>query len=213
MSFWKKIFGVKDSGTPNKIILADVMALGGGSNRLPPKVQIDILHALSRYAEKENVTMHAMLTGEVLRSVPENEPFRNIKVSYAASVQELPALAEKLVKSYGRKGVVVITSNRQVEDDARQAGAALMRANTFKKALAGGPQGEGGDRGGDRGGGGQPYDRNRRNRNRPRRERPPQSQQQESRQPPEAVEGEKRPEKAPEKKSEAGGISDLIDLV
>lgn len=206
MSLLQKIFGAlgaKSQEPAGSILVADVMSIGGGSNRLPPKVQIDILHSLARYAEREGVTMHAMLTGEVLRSVPENEPFRNIKVSYAASVQDLPALAEQLVRKYGRKGVVVITSNRQVEDDVRQAGAKMMRASTFKKALAGGGP-EGGA------GGGQPQERGRRNRNRPRRERPP---QQESRQPAPEPAGENPPEKAPKKKTDTGGISDLIDLV
>lgn len=201
MSFFDRLFGKRSgSAAPAaKILLADVMSIGGGSSRLPPKVQIDILHSLARYAEKEKVTLHAMMTGEPLRSVPENESFKNVQVSYADSMQELPALAARLAKRYGRKGVVVITSNRSVEDDARQAGAALLRASTFKKALSGnGGQGETGGRN-------PQQDRQRRNRNRPRRERPQQATASESEQ--------KTSEKTPEQKPDTGGISDLIDLV
>ena len=200
MSFFDRLFGKRsgNAAPAAKILLADVMSIGGGSNRLPPKVQIDILHSLSRYSEKEKITVHAMLTGEPLRSVPENESFRNVQVSYAASVQELPALAAKLAKRYGRKGVVAVTSNRSVEDDVRQAGAALLRASTFKKALSGnGGQGDSDSRN-------PSQDRHRRNRNRPRRER---------QQAPAAEPEQKPAEKAPEKKPDDGGISDLIDLV
>lgn len=199
-----------------KLYIIDAAQLfGGGSERLGPRDQVQVLQHLSRFVEKEKIGVQAVFEGRALREVAHGENYGGVQVFFADSTANLQNLLLDLVKKGLRsKQTVVVTSSRQVEERAILMGGLTLRPSTFRKAFENG----GGDRGGDHGGRGG-RDRRRGDRRRPPRQprasQDQQAPQQGSEAPAAAPSSNGASEQPPQNNPPKGNdsVRDLIDLV
>ena len=207
-----------------KLYIIDAAQLsGGGSERLSPRDQVQVLQHLSRFAEKEHIGIQAVFEGRALREVAHGENYGGVQVFFADTTANLQNLLLELLKKGMRsKQAVLVTASRPVEERAMSMGGATLRPSTFRKAFENGGGGDRGDRGGDRGDRGG-RDRRRGDRRRqPRQQRGPQDQQQapqggsaQQAAPAAAALGIGASEQPPQNNPPKGNdsVRDLIDLV
>ncbi len=183
---------------PSKsVVVVDVISLFnalGMKGDISPRTQLQVLRRLTRFAEREEVELIAVLSGEPLHKAPNRKKFDSILVLYSkSSAKHAGFVAQTAVK----RGALLLTDDVKAE---KSAGASVekMRLSTFRKAFDMSVDGESGD-GGDSGRG-----RRRRRTRKPRGEHGENSAGNE-----ESVPSENRP--AAEGDSDA--INELIDLV
>ena len=220
MSIFDSIKAFFAGGRAGKLFIVDAAQLSGGSERLGPRDQVQVLQQLSRFVEKENISVQAVFEGRALREVAHGENFGSIQVFFADSTANLQnTLLDLFKKGLRSKQVVLVTNTRAVEERAISMGGLTMRPSTFRKAYENG----GGERGGERGDrGGRDRRRGGDRRRPPRQQRPPQQDQQ-------APQGQQSGGTAPQAPAPSGGsgeqppqsnppkgndsVRDLIDLV
>lgn len=201
------LFGLfKSSKT---VIVVDGISLNealGMKGKIPPRNQLQLLRRLARFAQREKISVVAVLTGSPLHKAPAGKKFEDITVLYSKSPEVHAKYVVKIARSKG-DGAILISDSAAVE---KIAGRSLktMRISTFRKVFdMGGIDAEGGERSNrsERGG------NERGNRNRPPRRR----QQKKSGEQPstEKNSGQQKPERPPKELSEADAINELIDLV
>jgi hypothetical protein len=212
-----------------RLYVVDAAQLAGGnSERLGPRDQVQVLQHLSRFAEKEKISVQAVFEGRELREVAHGENYGGVQVFFADSTANLQNLLLDLFKKGLRsKQAVLVTASRPVEERAISMGGSTMRPSTFRKAFENGGGGDRGDRGGDRGDRGGRGGRGGRDRRRgpPRQQRGPQDQQQQpqqgqgqgggQQQPPPPASGGSNEQQPPQNNPPKGNdsVRDLIDLV
>ena len=167
-----------------KLYIVDAAQLAGGnSERLGPRDQVQVLQHLSRFVEKEKISIQAVFEGRELREVAHGENYGGVQVFFADSTANLQKLLlDLLQKGLRSKQAVLVTASRPVEERAISMGGLTLRPSTFRKAFENGGGGDRGDRGGDRGDRGGRGGRGGRDRRRgpPRQQRGPQDQQAQS---------------------------------
>ena len=180
---------------PSKsVVVVDVISLFhalGMKGDVSPRTQLQVLRRLTRFAEREEVELIAVLSGEPLHKAPNRKKFDSILVLYSKSTAKHAGFVAKVAL---KRGALLLTDNVKAE---KAAGASVekMRLSTFRKAFDMSMDGDLGD-GGDSGRG-----RRRRRVRRPHDEHGAGSE--------ESAPSEKRP--ASEENSDA--INELIDLV
>ena len=176
-----------------KTVIIDGVSLNaslGMKGKVPPRNQLQLLRRVSRFAQREKLSMVVVLSGSPLHKAPARKKFEDVTVLYSKNIEAHAQYVVKISRSYGA-GAILISDNSAVEKIAGE-GTQLMRTSTFRKAFdTNGSDSEGSERGsGNRGG----------------RSRPPRRRQQKS-----------GPEKAPEKpkkpSSDSDAINELIDLI
>jgi hypothetical protein len=196
----KALFGAGPAGggRGRKVYVVDGGRLfgQGSGGRLSPRDQIHVLQQLSRFAEREGVSAQVVFEGRPLREVDHGGTFGVLRVFFAENGE---ALAKTIIGLARARGAVVVTGDRQIEQQAAAVGAETMRANTLRRAM----DGDGSDRGG--GQGPRPPRRRQRGGRGDRGDRP---------RPPEQPAQEKPAEPAPPSGSgPQDSVRDLIDLV
>ncbi len=191
------IMGLFNLFKPSKtVVVVDGVSLNealGMKGKIPPRSQLQLLRRLSRFAQREKLSMVVLLTGSPLHKAPAKKKFEEITVLYSKSPETHAKYAVKIARSRGT-GAILVSRNSSIEKIAG-GGMKTMRMSTFRKAFdVGGNDADGSDRS-ERGGG----DRNSRN-------RPPRHRQQKQ-------SGEKNPARPPKEPSDADAINELIDLV
>jgi len=144
MSFWSKIFGPFSKsvtgGTSSQTYIVDAASLipstKGKKPRFTPRIQIDLLKQLSRFVEQEKISLTLVFEGTPLNHAPDKKKYRDIMVRYADTGEALPSMIVKLTKEQLRRyPVIVITSDRRLEERSLVNGAQVMRGSTFRKAF------------------------------------------------------------------------------
>ena len=138
------------SGTGRLYIIDGAQLVGSGSSdRLSPRDNVHVLQMLSRYAQKEAISIQVAFEGRPLREVAHGGEYGGVTVFFADKQAALQDMILDLVRSGARRQkVVLVTAQRQIEEKAVSAGAQTLRPSTLRKAME---NGGGGDRGGDRG--------------------------------------------------------------
>ena len=211
-------------GRSGRLYVIDAAQLAGGnSERLSPRDQVQVLQHLSRFVEKEKISVQAVFEGRELREVAHGENYGGVQVFFAENTANLQNLLLDLLKKGLRsKQAVLVTGSRPVEERAISMGGMTMRPSTCRKAFENGGGGDRGDRGGDRGGRGGRGGRDRRRGGDRGGDRPPRQQQQRAPQDQQAPQGgaqpaapsgpsEQQPQNNPPKGNDS--VRDLIDLV
>ncbi len=200
----KDLFASDDVAVPSGVYhVVDTSGLAGGrGDRLSPRDRLALLQKLAQFAEREQLQMAALLDGRPLREAPDGGEFKGIDVHYAEGAEALAKRALEIARSKGRR-TLLITQQRDLEEQARQTGIGTLRATSLRRALdenggGGGRGGRSGQEGGRSGG---------RNRRRSRSRRPANAEQGRSENAPPKAESK------PAAKSNKDGVSDLIDLV
>lgn len=112
-----------------------------GNGQASPRDHALILRDLIQFASSENIQMAAVFTGRPLREASEGSTQRGITVHYTDTCDNQKKRIQSLVRHNRRKkDIVVLTSDKQVELEARALGAACMRLSTLKKVLEGGSE-------------------------------------------------------------------------
>jgi len=129
-----------------KLYIIDAAQLsGGGSERLGPREQVQVLQHLSRFVEKEKIGVQAVFEGRALREVAHGENYGGVQVFFADNTANLQNLLLDLLKKGLRsKQAVLVTGTRQVEERAISMGGLTLRPSTFRKAFENGGGGGGG---------------------------------------------------------------------
>ncbi len=181
-----------------KVLVVDAVSLNeslGMKGNVPPRSQLQTLRRLSRFAQREKVTVVAVLSGKPLNKAPAGKKFEDVTVLYSKSSEQH---ARYLAKTAKAKGGILVTGNVAAEK-VLGGSTNKMRVSTFRKAFDVGGDNEGQERseGGRKRGNRPPRRRNQKpsnsdgkSGNEPKRERPPKKDM-----------------------SEADAINELIDLV
>jgi len=191
------LWGSKSSSPRGKrlyIIDAAHLFSSGRGSRLSPRDQIHVLQKLSKFAEKEGISVQAVFEGRPLREVGHGEKFGGVTVFFAEKSGKLSDLVYDLFKKGRRRSAVVVTSNRDIEKKISGAGGATIRSATFRKGMEVGPSGGGNSSSQQR-----------------RRRRPPRPRSKEDSR--ERKKPERQKSSKPGGNSESDTVRDLIDLV
>ncbi len=207
MSLWDTVRGFfrvgnEEQGSSSNMHIIDTTRLinrNGGRDRLSPRDQFSMLQQLAGFVEKEQLRACALLEGRPLREVADQSTYKGLQVFYAEKSDALKDIALEQARKH--RNALLITQDRDLENEARSVGIKTMRTTTLRKALeenggrsdngksSGGGRGRRRTRGGRRGGGSR------------------QKQQQNQKQPQQKQQNEKPAKEARD------GVSDLIDLV
>ena len=196
-------------GKAKSVLVVDTAAVlktKGVRGRAAPRQQLQILRSLSRFVQRENLKVTAVLIGEPLDKAPHNKVFEGVRVRYAKSEEKLNKELMSALKQAGSSGVLV-AEDTALEARMLRSGGTVLRVSTFRKLLDDGSEQNENDRGGNNGN--RPQN-NRRDRNRDRGPRPNRN----NNQPPQQQQQPVAEEEAEEQNR--GGddtISQMIDLV
>ena len=193
-------------GTAKSVLVVDTAAVlktKGVRGRAAPRQQLQILRSLSRFVQRENLKVIAVLAGDPLDKAPHNKVFEGVRVRYAKSEEALDKELLKALRQAGSAGVLV-TDEVALETRVLRAGGSILRVSTFRKLLDDGIEQNENDRGNNNNNRPQ---RNRRDRDRDRGPRPQNrnNNQQQQQRPP--------ADEAEEQSSGDDTISQMIDLV
>jgi hypothetical protein len=181
-----------------KTVIIDGVSLNdslGMKGKVPPRNQLQLLRRLSRFAQREKLSVVVVLSGSPLHKAPARKKFEEITVLYSKNNEAHAKYMVKTARAHGA-GAILISDNVTVEKIAG-GGMQLMRVSTFRKAFdANGSDADNADRNsGNRGG----------------RSRPPRRRQQKPSS--EKPSSEKPPEKPQKESSDSDAINELIDLI
>lgn len=197
-------------GKAKSVLVVDTAAVlrtKGMRGRAAPRQQLQILRSLSRFVQRENLKVTAVLAGEPLDKAPHNKVFEGVRVRYAESEETLNKELAKALRQAGSAGVLV-TEDAALETRVLRTGGSILRVSTFRKLLDDGSEQNENDRGNNSN---RPQNNRRdRGRDRDRGPRPnrggnPQQPQQQQQRPP--------ADEAEEQRRGDDTISQMIDLV
>lgn len=123
--------------------VAAVLKSKGVRGRAAPRQQIQILHTLSRFVQREKLNVTAVIAGQPLNKAPNNKKFEGVRVRYAKSDEALVKELLKALQQAGKSGVLVV-EDAALEKRVHRAGGQTLRVSTFRKTLDEGnePSGE-----------------------------------------------------------------------
>jgi|GEM_PF-2817044 hypothetical protein len=215
MSLMEKVKGFftgdADTSEPvsKNLYVIDTVQLSdsNGGQRPSPRDQFQMLQKLARFAEREKLSVCAILEGRPLREAADREDFNGVFVVYAEHADQFADITMQQLKKSGRPATLV-TADRKLEALAAEQGFETLRMSTLRKAMDDRDQGSRGANGSGRGG-----DRGRRKR-RPRPTRKPNNTpnadgNKETSEPTPNSQTKPQPQKQPSRDD----VSDLIDLV
>ena len=193
-----------------------------GQGRLGPQERFHAIQTLSRFAEREKISLVAVVGGRPLREVAHGEVLNGVKVFYVEAEKTMADQIQQVLDREIRGRPVVVTNDKQLETRLQEKGISTLRVSSLRRALdgnggegGGGGGGEGGgrdrrdrgDRGGrDRRGRGPRPDRQDRPDRQERQAQPAQNNQGE----PSSQPSERAPDRSPDE-SRGGGSGDTID--
>lgn len=124
-------------GTAKSVLVVDTSAVlktKGVRGRAAPRQQIQLLRALSRIVQREQLKVTAVLVGAPLDKAPHNKVFDHVRVRYTNSEETLNKELTKALKQAGCAGVLV-TEDVALENRVIRSGGATLRVSTFRKLL------------------------------------------------------------------------------
>ena len=124
------------SGSGRLYIIDGAQLVGSGSSdRLSPRDQVHVLQMLSRYAQKEAISIQVAFEGRPLREVAHGGEYGGVTVFFADKQAALQDMILDLVRSGARRQkVVLVTAQRQIEEKAVSAGARGAAARRWASA-------------------------------------------------------------------------------
>lgn len=161
-----KILSIFSGGGSGSVLVVDGDRLLDGGDRAGPVERVQLLQKLSRFAEREGLSVRTVLGGRPLREVDHGGEYQGVQVFFADSPKSTEEQLTSLVRRAGRSAVLV-SASPGLEAQLMAGGASALRISTFKRGLDL-AAGDGGGRGGSSQGGGGPRggQRNRRRRSR-----------------------------------------------
>ena len=148
MSILHRIFGIRSRGSTRmeakQVCIVDANGFIEKRHREAngppsPRDNFYVLKNLAYFAQREDIEMTAVFIGRPLREAGEGESFKGVAVYYANDGKSLSQKIRRLTRSgTAHKEVIIMTNDRQVEQEAMKDGAQCIRLSTLKKAMNGG---------------------------------------------------------------------------
>ncbi len=116
------------------VVVVDMISLFdslGMKGDIPPRAQLQMLARLTRFAEREQIEMIAVMSGTPLSKAPAGKKFDSILVLYSASMEAHVRYVAKVAAS---RKAILLTDNNAIEKLAG-GGVPKMRISTFCKAF------------------------------------------------------------------------------
>lgn len=132
------------------LVDAEKMADTREGGRPGPSERFRAIQILASFAEREKVTMVAVVGGRPLREVAHGEAFNGVRVFYAEAEQSLADQIQRVLDRELRGRATVVTNDKELETALRGRGVSTLRLSSLRRAMDGG-SGEGGGDGGGRG--------------------------------------------------------------
>lgn len=207
----------------SKVYLVDAEKLAEARDgRIGPQERFHAIQMLSRFAEREKITLVAVVGGRPLREVAHGESFNGVRVFYVDAEKTMAEQLQQVLDRELRGRAVVVTNDKQLEATLVGRGVGTLRLTSLRRALDsnnsgdGGGGGDGGGRNRERGDRGDRGDRGGRDRGRDRRgPRPDRRDQQQERQNQPAqndqADAAAPSERAPDETRSGGKSGDTID--
>jgi len=123
--------------TKKTVLVIDGASLNeamGMKGKTSPRNQLQILRNLARFSDREKTSVVIVLAGEPLHKAPAGKKFEGITVIYTEMSN---TFANKVVRTASTKGggVILVSSNSDVEKLALNKGLSTMRVSTFQKVF------------------------------------------------------------------------------
>jgi hypothetical protein len=195
--------------TAKPVLVVDGTALleaKGVRGSAAPRQQLQLLRALVRTAERENLSITVVFSGRPLDKAPHNKVVEGVRTRYAKTDAAVTKELKKALTQAGPCGVLVL-EDAALETKVRRGGNDTLRISTFRKILD-----ESGDQafsgGGSKGGGdgAKRRPRNNRQERKPQRDNRPRGKKGGGRK-------QERPPQNEKPQTEQDAISQMIDLV
>jgi predicted RNA-binding protein with PIN domain len=114
----------------------NVMGQTPGWHRDKAGARKRLLEQLACFAKAKRKRVTVVFDGAPDREFPEGSAFQGVKIVYARKGSNADARIVKIVESSANpKGLIVVTSDRQLAHLVRSAGAAVSRSGQFRKQL------------------------------------------------------------------------------
>ncbi len=129
----------------------NVMAQIPGWHRDKTKARRGLLERLAAFGRIKKCRLTVVFDGAPDREAPEASASRGVKVLFAEAGSDADTRIVKLVEAArDRRGITVVTSDRNLQFRVRTCGAAVMRSGEFRKqvesAIANAPRPEDGEK-------------------------------------------------------------------
>ena len=132
---WFSVNANAPSGMAHSCIV-DVNRIAGtksGQDRIPPRIQVQTLQRLARFAKKESVTLTAVVEGKELRAASHGGDYQGITVYFS---EKSANLSDAMLQAFrNNTKALVVTDNKELESKIKTQGGQFMRLSTFKKGL------------------------------------------------------------------------------
>ena len=136
----------------SRTYLVDAEKLAEGrEGRMGPQERFHAIQTLSRFAEREKITVVAVVGGRPLREVAHGETFNGVRVFYVDAEKTMAEQLQQVLDRELRGRAVVVTNDKQLETTLVGRGVGTLRLTSLRRALDSNNNGEGGG-GGDGGG-------------------------------------------------------------
>jgi predicted RNA-binding protein with PIN domain len=122
----------------------NVMGQTPGWHRDKPGARRRLLGELAAFAAATRARITVVFDGAPEADVPDGCVFKGVRVYYPPRGGDADSIIERLVvAARDRRGITVVTSDRQLALDCRSSGAQVMRSGDFRKTMAASGAGKG----------------------------------------------------------------------
>jgi predicted RNA-binding protein with PIN domain len=116
----------------------NVMGQTPGWHRDKSAARRQLVEQLADFARLKKTRVTVVFDGAPDAHIPDGSSYRGVRVRYAERGSDADAVVERLVfESTDRRGLVVVTSDRQLAAECRSLGASVERSGDFRKRMAG----------------------------------------------------------------------------
>ncbi|MFY9556034.1 MAG: NYN domain-containing protein [Blastocatellia bacterium] len=116
----------------------NVMGQTPGWHRDKSKARMKLLEKLAAFSGGRKARVTVVFDGAPESDVPDGAAFHGVKVLYAECGSDADTRIKRLVSaSEERRGITVVTSDRQLALGVKSMGATVMRSGEFRKHLDG----------------------------------------------------------------------------
>lgn len=114
----------------------NVMAQTPGWHRNKAKARRELLQRLATFGRIKKSRLTVVFDGSPDREFPDASAYRGVKVLFAEPGSDADTRIIKLIEAArDRRGITVVTSDRNLQFQVRTRGATVMRSGEFRKQL------------------------------------------------------------------------------
>jgi uncharacterized protein len=114
----------------------NVMGQTPGWHRDRPRARRQLIERLAVFARIRKARITVVFDGAPDSGFPDESAFRGVKILYADPGSDADSRIRRLVdSSKDKRGLTVVTSDRQLGFQVRSSGAAVMRSGEFRKEM------------------------------------------------------------------------------